>query len=324
MKAKRLAALIALIMTFAVFALTLSPSAAALTDKQGSITLNVKDVQTDAPLADTAFRLYFFAKAYDKVGDIGYELIDPYGEANADISDLQDAYLSVHLAYFAESRGLPCTEKKTDADGILVFDKLDAGLYLIVPVENAEGKYVSSPFIIAVPEYDSYEKSWNYNVGATPKIDGGADDSGKDTYISVVKKWETDGEIPESITVVLLRDFKEYAKIELSEDNDWHYRWDKLSREHVWSVVETHVPDGFKVYYDTSANTVTVINKAEGEGTTKPDEGTSLPSDGDDDGKDDLIHTGQLNWPVPVCAIAGLLLFAIGWATLNLGKKESE
>ena len=35
-----------------------------------------------------------------------------------------------------------------------------------------------------------------------------------------------------------------------------------------------------------------------------------------------LIDTGQTNWPVPVFAIAGLLLFSLGWAMLNLGKKE--
>ena len=37
-----------------------------------------------------------------------------------------------------------------------------------------------------------------------------------------------------------------------------------------------------------------------------------------------LEQTGQLNWPVPVLSIAGLLLFSIGWAMLNLGKKEEE
>lgn len=49
---------------------------------------------------------------------------------------------------------------------------------------------------------------------------------------------------------------------------------------------------------------------------TKPTESTTKP--------DKLIHTGQLNWPVPVFAIAGLLLFSIGWAMLNLGKKDEE
>ena len=40
--------------------------------------------------------------------------------------------------------------------------------------------------------------------------------------------------------------------------------------------------------------------------------------------KEELIHTGQLNWPVPVFSIAGLLLFSIGWAILNWDKKDEE
>ena len=176
-----------------------------------------------------------------------------------------------------------------------------------------------------------------FDVDASPKIIGGTSDGDKDTYISVVKKWKTDEELPEKITVVLLCDFKEFEKVELNEDNNWYYRWDGLSKDFVWSVVESQVPDGYEVYYETSSNTVTIINEdgdidepstepntepSTGELTTKPTEitettETTAPGD-------DLIHTGQLNWPVPVFAIAGLLLFSIGWAILNLGKKESE
>ena len=28
-----------------------------------------------------------------------------------------------------------------------------------------------------------------------------------------------------------------------------------------------------------------------------------------------LPQTGQLNWPIPVMAISGMLLFAFGWVT---------
>lgn len=54
-------------------------------------------------------------------------------------------------------------------------------------------------------------------------------------------------------------------------------------------------------------------------GTTKPTgttESTTKP--------EELIKTGQLNWPVPIFTIVGLLLFSTGWAMLNLGKKEEE
>ena len=35
-----------------------------------------------------------------------------------------------------------------------------------------------------------------------------------------------------------------------------------------------------------------------------------------------LPQTGQLNWPVPVLACSGVLLFAVGWVLNRQGKKE--
>lgn len=332
MKTKGYARLIALMMAFLMLSLAFSVTATASLSKDASITLNIRDTQTGVPVHDMSFRLFFVATAYETADGIDFKLVPPYVEAGVDLKNLQDSYLPIHLAYFAASRSLEFAEKSTDKNGVVVFDKLTPGVYLVVPSQAAEDRCSVSPFVVSVPEYDRESKLWTYDVGASPKINGDIDGEGKDTYISVVKKWETDGEIPESITVVLLRDFREYAKIQLNEDNDWHYRWDGLSKNHVWNVVESIVPDGYTVSYETSSNTVTIINRDTEEGTTEPGiepgtepgEGTTRPSDGgeDDDGKDDLADTGQLNWPVPVLATAGLLLFSIGWAVLNLGKKE--
>ena len=322
MKAKKLITVIALIAVVALSLLAVSPAAFAANNQKGSITLTLHD--SDTAVSDVAFRLYFFASTTDGKN---FSLISPYDEANADISDLQDSYLPVHLTYFAESRALPFTEKTTDKNGVIVFDNLDKGLYLVVPVGTDDGRCVSSPFIIAVPEYDADTKSWNYSIGAAPKINGGNEGGEKDTYITVLKKWDTDGDHPDSIKVVLLRDLHTYEIIELSEANNWYYRWNNLPSGHTWSVVEVQVPDGFTVHYETSANTVIITNSSDVSGTTKPgttDEGTTTrPSDGEDD-KDHLADTGQLNWPVPVLAISGLLAFSIGWAILNFSKKEYE
>lgn len=326
MKAKRLTAIIALVMAIAVCVVALSPVVSAVTDKRGSITLRVKDSETSAPLANETFRLYFFAKAYEKADGVQYEMLPEYDAANVDISDLQDAYLPIHLAYFATSHSLEFTEKSTDEKGVVVFSDLTPGLYLVVPSEKNSG--TASPFVISIPEYDRESKTWIFDIDASPKINGNIPDGSTNTYITVLKKWDTDGDHPDSIKVVLLRDLQVYETIELNSGNNWYYRWDGLSKEHIWNIIEAQVPDGFTVYYETSTNTVIITNRSDESGTTKPttpDEGTTTgPSDGEDDDKDDLADTGQLNWPVPVFAIAGLLLFSMGWAILNFGKKESE
>lgn len=326
MKLKKLSSVVAIIMMFTICVLPLSAAATSLSTERGSITLNITDSETEKPLANVSFRLYFVARAEKYGNNVKYELISPYDKANFDISDLQDASIPVHLAYFAESNSLPYTEKSTDDNGKLVFGNLDVGLYLIVPSQR--DNHTTTPFLISIPEYDSQNGKWEYHIDASPKFIGGdSEGDGDDTYISVVKKWDTDKSHPGSVTVVLLRDFQEYEKVQLNESNNWHFRWDNLPKNHTWSVVETEVPKGYTVYYDTSSNTVTIINKSD-----KPEEPTSEPSADDEgttvkppvDEEDKLVQTGQLNWPVPVCAISGLLIFSVGWAVLNFGKKETE
>ncbi len=320
MKAKKLTSVVAILMILVLCVLPMSPTATALLNQKGSITLNLTDSETETPLANVTFRLYFIAKAHESGNGVRFELVSPYDEANVDTDDLQDSSLPVHLAYFAFSNSQPYTEKSTDENGVLTFENLIPGLYLLVPLQNGSDRYTASPLVISVPNYDSQNGTWEYNIDASPKIfDGNGNEDGSETYISVVKKWETDKVHPESITVVLLRDFQEYEEIQLNESNNWHYRFDNLPKNHIWSVVEKQVPKGYTVYYETSSNTVTIINKSE----DTQEEGTTKPSEPGKD-EDNLVQTGQLNWPVPVCAISGLLIFSIGWAVLNFGKKESE
>ena len=314
---KKLRAAVAIVMTFAVLAFAASPATAALSKEKGSISVDLSELKNTDPAQSLSFRLYFVAKAEISNGGINYKWTPPYEEANIDLSDLQDSSLPLHLAYFAQTESLTYTEKSADEKGELVFENLSHGLYLLVPSQG--DSHTVAPFVISVPTYDAENKAWIYDVDASPKIDGGIEGGeDKDTYISVVKKWDTDASHPGSVTVVLLCDFEEYERVQLSESNNWHHRWDNLPQEHIWSVVEAQVPDGYTVRYETSSNTVTVINSSD-----VTEETTKQPSESETQ-EDKLVQTGQLNWPVPICAIAGLLLFSVGWAVLNFGRKESE
>ena len=217
---------------------------------------------------------------------------------------------------------------------------------------------------------DSEKNQWVYHIDASPKIEADKDGSTEKTYISVKKQWQGTGKHPDSITVTLIKDGVVVESVILSAANNWYHRWDDLEKKHAWSVVESMVPEGYKVSYNFSQMSVIITNTDEDdedETTTNPDD-TTTPSDStspdDTTSSDDttspddttnpgdttttpttakptgttkptgptesttkpeeLIDTGQLNWPVPVFSVAGLLLFSIGWAMLNLGKREEE
>lgn len=323
------------IMAIAFCFCAFSPDASAIVDKNGSITLHILDSDTKAPLEGASFRLYFFAAAYQKENDVGYDYVIPYENSKMDISSLQDAYFPIHLTHFVFSHSLPFTVKASDENGSVVFDNLAPGIYLIVPMGDLPDYFMPTPFVVNLPVFDEENRNWLYDINATPKMKiYGAESVEGTTYISVKKVWDTKSEHPDSVTVSLLRDFREVERITLSEDNGWHYRWDNLPMNYFWSVVENEVPDGYSVLYETSANTVTIINKKsssenpsepETETGAKPDnEPSSEPETEPTTESDELIDTGMLNWPVPVFSAAGLLLFGIGWAIFNFGKKEED
>ena len=52
---------------------------------------------------------------------------------------------------------------------------------------------------------------------------------------------------------------------------------------------------------------------------TEPSEPTTPPTEPEPS----LPQTGQLNWPIPILATAGLVLFATGWVLYSMQKKDS-
>lgn len=110
--------------------------------------------------------------------------------------------------------------------------------------------------------------------------------------LTVNKVWRgSAGDFPSTITVLLLKDGKEFDRVELGYSNNWEYKWEDLYGGSEWTVQEI-VPNGYinSIKSTTKGDdiSVTITNTAA------------------------LIQTGQLNWPVPVMMILGLALMIVG------------
>lgn len=316
---KILAMLIVTVVCITLF--SVSTAAASIGTTTGSITITLQD-SDQQPLPGVTFRLYRIATAYADRNGVHFTYTDEFRNNGMQAGNFSDAYLPVHLTAYAQLNHISFTEKTTDATGTAVFGNLPFGAFLLVPVGKNDGYLAPSPFIVALPIKDTANDKWVSDIDASPKIE---DDSGEyeETYITVKKRWETTESIPDSITVALLRDGVIADTVVLNEQNNWYHRWDGLDKNHSWNVVETEVPREYTVTYVTSEMTVIIINTHEDyeeDPSAPPDE----PPPPDKPPEDELIDTGQLNWPVPVFATAGLLLFSIGWAMLNLGKQDDE
>lgn len=90
--------------------------------------------------------------------------------------------------------------------------------------------------------------------------------------LTVHKVWDDNGypNRPDSVTVHLLRDGKEYEEIELSTDNQWTYTWDDLDDRYDWSVKED-VPAGYEATYKTEDNKIFITNHKDYDPPVDPD-----------------------------------------------------
>ena len=141
--------------------------------------------------------------------------------------------------------------KKTP-DKILITDEngeaqgnLDTGLFLIVPQKFSDyrGIFRSEPALVSLPYRASTGEPWSYQVTYMPKCAFTPKNRIGERSLYVTKKWQLDSEEdrPKEITVYLLRDQTILEQVKLNAANRWLYRWDELSENYDWRVVEKPV-----------------------------------------------------------------------------------
>jgi len=105
--------------------------------------------------------------------------------------------------------------------------------------------------------------------------------------------------------------------VKLNKDNGWAYEWKdlpELPKGESWTVEETAVPAGYTAKV-TATNLDFTVTNTYTPPTTPP--GTTTK-------KTKLPQTGQLWWPVPVLAGAGVLLILAGLFYRRTGRGENE
>ena len=134
--------------------------------------------------------------------------------------------------------------------------------------------------------------------------------------LTVKKVWEDgEGEVrPRTVTVELYSGSDLCGSVQLSAENNWTYTWKKLPKTGSYHVQEVGIPADYQVSYSVKGTELTVTNTCLVE----------LPDNPSPTGPGELIQTGQLNWPIPVLAGLGVLLFMAGWALVFFRKDRSR
>ena len=260
-------------------------------DRVGSISVELKDQDDETPIQGAELSLYRVAKvSLNSEKNLSYNFTDAFEDCGF---ELDDPALSAKLDALVKENSVSAQKLVTDAHGKVTFANLPLGLYFVKQT-NAVADYAPcTSFLVTVPSESA--DGYVYDVNASPKTD-----VAKLTDITIKKKWNTDAsaKAADSVTVQLLKDGAVVKTATLGAQNKWQVTYTDMPESDAYSIKEVNVPKGFTATYSKSGYVFTVTNTSS------------------------LAQTGQLIWPIPVLAMAGLCLIAVG--TILLRKPRNK
>lgn len=272
-------------------------------NRTGTIQVQLRDIYFPENTIEGTLVLYKVGDAAEVNSNLTFVPTAQFAGSGADLNDRNSPGLAPQLASYAADQNLTGTCVSTDQNGNATFSGLSTGLYLVAQTEAAEGYLTLSPFLVSLPMYNAEAGTWLYTIEAAPKVQRPSTDP---VTFTVVKKWlDNNKNRPGSIAVNLLKEGEPVDTVILTADNDWKYTWTDLNAYYRWSAEEV-VPEGYEASYAVYGSTVTITNVAD----------WYVPP------TDQLIQTGQLNWPVPVLICAGVLMLLIGGVLLRPRKQD--
>ena len=251
--------------------------------RTGSIKVSLYDSETSEAVGGGTLTLYRVAKVQKDNANLSFVYTNGFEDCGVELGDLSEGELAGRLAEKIAATAESTTVEISDL-GVAEFGDLEVGLYLVVQTTAAENYNVVNPFLVSVPIQENGK--YVYDVDALPKV-GTATKKTPDT--------PDEPDTPDTPDVPDTPDTPDTPDLPEQPDNPD-------------TPVSPGTPDN-PVSPGTPDNPVSPEN---------PDNPVS-PSNPD---KPVLPQTGQLNWPVPVLACSGVLLFAVGWVLNRQGKKE--
>lgn len=258
----------------------------------GSISVTLTDKKQSEAIVGAELSLYYIATVImDENGNLIYDYTNDFKQLDCAIDD---AELATKLDLFVSQHSIPSVKTTTNINGTAMCAELPLGLYFIKQTGAVEGFAPCTPFLVTVP--NEKDGKYLYEVNASPKTE-----VTRITSITIKKVWNTDKstEAADSVTVQLLRNGNVVKTAILNMQNNWQVTYSDMPESDAYSVKEVDIPKGFTATYKQQDYVFTVTN-------------TST-----------LIQTGQLIWPIPVLAISGMLLIAVGIILLQKKRKTN-
>ena len=261
--------------------------------RKGSVSIILKESTEEMPVENAELTIFKIADVEEDKNNLSYRYVVELNKCNADLTNLENPNLVNEILECVNEKEISSFKKNTNNDGIVNFSNLDLGLYLIMQTNDVIGYSKIDSFLVNIPK--SIDNKWNYDIEAIPKID-----IIKLFDLTVEKVWGVSGDnnIPDSVTIELLKNNKVIDTVKLSKENNWMYTWKQIEKSDEYLINEINIPIGYTATYRKEGDKFVATN-------TKT-----------------LIQTGQNTWLILMSAILGLIFITIGFATEKRNKYE--
>lgn len=268
------------------------------------------------PLSEVQFSLYYLGRYENGILDPD-DAFDSYQcDYSIDSAEERKSLALTLEAYAMRDNIKPLYESKTNENGFTDFEGalLAGGVYLLTGEKHFQYDkyYEAQPVIILLSLGETNTVVMNPKYESDDKTDGGV------TSVRVIKAWQNDSENnrPSEIEVQLLKDGEIYDTVKLNAEKSWEHTWTNLDKMSHWRVAEKDVDDNYNVRISLTDTTflITNIKESDEEESTKPDS-EKYP---------EIPETGMLMWPVPYLALAGLLIFIIGFVYYRKSEMKND
>lgn len=224
--------------------------------KTGTIDLTLQESLEQTPIQGAEITIIEVANAGTKDNNLIFSYHENITDCEADLSNLQNENLANEINKCITNIELPSQTKSTNEDGIVYFDELRLGLYLVKQTNEVEGYSNIESFLVMIPKVE--DNKWNYDIKAKPKTD-----IIRVMDLSVEKVWNDSSKLenhPKSVTIELYKGEELIDTINLDEENNWSHTWTRIPLSDEYSVKEINIPDGYTPTYRKENNKFIVTN----------------------------------------------------------------
>lgn len=144
-----------------------------------SITLSPQSVESHEVVPNTQFTAWRVGEVKVQEGMLRYSPAAEFAESGIALSNLNAENLVEELEVYAESNCIQGITQTADEAGVVSFEDLSTGVYLLKQDAVPEGYETVSSFLVTVPMEDLKGDGYVYEVNARPKAGAIAPDRTK-------------------------------------------------------------------------------------------------------------------------------------------------